>query len=121
MARDPLSEVEDAPLFIVPRVLDALRVFRAAAKFDDLPGVDTAAERARLTAALDELADRLLAGIERHPTKFWVMKQFQQTLVGLETEDTEAREHFGMALEEIMDILGIDSSDGLLTWYPGGL
>ena len=121
MAHDPLSEVQDAPLFIVPRVLDALRAFRAASKFDDLPGLDTAEERARLTAALDGLVDRLLAGIERHPTKFWVMKQFQQTLEGLQNEDTEAREHFGMALEEIMDILGIESSDGLLAWYLGGL
>jgi hypothetical protein len=121
MARDPFELVEDAPLFVVPRVLDALRAYRAAPKFDDLPETDTAAERARLTAELDGLLGRLLAGIERHPTKFWVMKQFQQTLPGLKNEDTQAREHFGLALEEIMDILGIESSDGLLAWYSGGL
>ncbi|MEN3276272.1 MAG: hypothetical protein V7631_2062 [Massilia sp.] len=121
MTRDPLSNVVDAPLFIVPHVLDALRAYRPASKFDDLPGVDTAAERARLTAALERLHAALLAGIERHPTKFWVMKQFQQTLEGLEHEETEARERFGLALEEIMDLLGIESSDGLLAWYLGGL
>ena len=117
MARDPLSQVVDAPLFIVPRVLDALRAYQPASQFDALPGTDTSAERARLVAALEGLHGRLLAGIEGHPTKFWVMKQFQQTLEALEHEDTEAREHFGMALEEIMELLGIESSDGVLSWY----
>ena len=121
MEHDPLSAVQDAPLFIVTRVLEALRAFRAAPHFDLPPGTDTVEERARMEAALDGLLERLLAGIERHPTKFFVMKQFQQTLEGFETEDTEAREHFGVALEEIMDILGIESSDGVLRFYLGGL
>jgi hypothetical protein len=30
--------------------------------------------------------------------------------------DAEAREHFGFELEEIMDILRIESSDGLLSY-----
>jgi hypothetical protein len=107
MARDPSAQIEDAPLFIVPRVLDALRAYRAAHKFSDLPGVDTGAERARLTAELDGLLDRLLDGIERHPTKFWVLKQFKPALAAVETEDTEARERFGLAIKELTDILGI--------------
>lgn len=121
MDYDPIADVEDAPLFIVPRVLDGLRAFRAAPKLPDLPGVDTREERARLGALLDKLADRLLEGVQAHPTKFWVMKQFQQTLEAVEDEDTEACEHVGTALEELMDILGIDSSDGLLSFYLGGI
>lgn len=35
----------------------------------------------------------MIAGIEAHPTKFWVMKQFQKTLETVKGEDTEAREH----------------------------
>lgn len=99
---------ENAPLFIVPRVLDALRALRARPKGERLPGVD-------------ELLDRLLAGIEGHPTRFWVMKQFQQTLASVETGDTEARQRVCKALEEIMAIVGIDSSDGALAWYLRGL
>jgi len=97
MARDPLADVVDAPLFIVPRVLDALRAYRA--------GVPA--------GVLDALAATLLAGIEAHPTKFWVMKQFQKTLERVRDDDA-ARDHLGGELEKLMDILGIDSSDGVL-------
>ena len=88
MARDPLANVVDAPLFIVPRVMDALRAYRASAP----PGAPGA------------LADTLLAGIEAHPTKFWVMQQFQKSLEQVD----------GGELEKLMDILGIASSDGVL-------
>jgi hypothetical protein len=121
MVDDPFAHVRDAPLFIVPRVLEGLRAFRAAPKLVNLPGVDTTEERARLGTLLDVLAERLLDGVAAHPTKFWVMKQFQKTLEAVADEDTEAREHVGMALEELMDILGIESSDGLLSFYLGGI
>jgi hypothetical protein len=39
----------------------------------------------------------------------------------VQSEDTEAREHFGTELERLMDILGIASSDGVLTHYLGGI
>jgi hypothetical protein len=67
------------------------------------------------------LLDRLLCDIEAHPSKLWVLTEFQKALVLLEGEDTEGREHFGMEMENIMDILGIESSDGLLTAYLGGI
>jgi hypothetical protein len=50
-----------------------------------------------------------------------VLKQFQESLEIVQEEDTEAREHFGMELERVMDILGIESSDGVLTHYLGGI
>lgn len=95
MARDPLSGVIDAPLFVVPRVLERLRAYRASAK---------------PAAEVDALLERLLAGIEAHPTKFWVMKQFQRTLEGAGNDDAGMRTE----LEKLMDILGIRSSDGVL-------
>jgi hypothetical protein len=73
MARDPMAGVKDAPLFIVPRVLEGLRAFRDGPKLADLPGVNPSPERERLAVALDDLATRLLAGVEAHPTKFWVL------------------------------------------------
>jgi hypothetical protein len=118
---DPFEFVKDAPLFIVPRVLDQLRAFREGPKLADLPGVNPSPERERLAVVLDDLTTRLLAGVEGHPTKFWVLKQFQESLEMVQGEDTEAREHFGMELERLMDILGIESSDGVLTHYLGGI
>ena len=95
MARDPFSGVVDMPLFIVPRVLERLRTYRA---------------RPQPVAEIDALAERLLAGIEAHPTKFWVMKQFRQTLDALGSADAGVRAE----LDTLMDILGIRSSDGVL-------
>jgi hypothetical protein len=117
MARDPMAEVKDAPLFIVPRVLEGLRAFREGPKLADLPGVNPSPERERLAVVLDDLATRLLAGVEGHPTKFWVLKQFQESLEIVQKEDTEAREHFGAELERLMDVVCIDDSDGVVAYY----
>ena len=121
MARDPMAEVKDAPLFVVPRTLEQLRAYRDGPKLADLPGENPSAERERLAVMLDDLATRLLAGIAGHPTKFWVLKQFQQSLELVQEEDTEAREHVGVELERLMQILGVDSSDGVLSHYLGGI
>ena len=98
MARDPLAHVVDAPLFIVPRVLDGLRAYRARAP----------------SGLLVALADTLLAGIEAHPTKFWVLRQFQKTLEQVADEDAPACAQIHGELEQLMDVLGIRSSDGVL-------
>lgn len=121
MTYDPLSEVIDEPLEINAAVIGALNAFRKKDKFSLLPGVDTTLERARLSKVLDGLTDALIAGVEANPTKLWVMGQFQVYLVQVEEEDTEGREHFGMEVEELMDILEIESSDGLLSAYLGGI
>lgn len=92
---DPLADVVDAPLFIVPRVLDGLRAYRAGSPH------------------VGHLVDTLLAGIEAHPTKFWVMKQFHTTLEALD-DDAAARDLVAGELEQLMDVLGIRSSDGVL-------
>ena len=96
MARDPLADVVDAPLFIVPRVLDGLRAYRAA------------------SPSGARLVDTLLAGIEAHPTKFWVMQQFQKSLAAQGGGDTATRDLVIGELEQLMDVLGIRSSDGVL-------
>ena len=113
MARDPLADMADAPLFIVPRMLDGLRGFRPS--FNDLPEP----QRARLSAEFDSLNGRLLEGIERHPAKFWVMKQFQRSLEAVKEEDADARRQFGAALEGLMKILGIEDRSGVIDHYLG--
>lgn len=121
LPHDPLADVIDAPLTVDARVLGALSAFRHRAKLADLPGLDPSVERERLSAILNELADALLRGIEANPRKRWVMAQFQRSLVLVAQEDTEGRDHFGTELESVMDVLGIESSDGLLAFYLGGL
>jgi hypothetical protein len=117
MTYDPLSEVNDEPLTVDANVLERLRGYRLTSMLTQLPGVDMSEERERLMKNLDNLVDRLLGGIEKNPTKRWVLEQFQPSLEAVETEDTEGRDHFGMEVEMIMEILSIDSSDGLLTHY----
>jgi hypothetical protein len=121
MSHDPLNDVEDQPLHITSEVIEALREFRASHKLALLPGSKAADERSRLVPLLDALADELLAGVAQTPSKMWVLKQFQPNLEHVQGEDTEAREHFGAELGRVMDILGIESSDGLLSFYLGGL
>jgi len=121
MTYDPLEDIEDEPIHISADVMASLHAYRESDKAQLLPGVDPAAERTHLNQLLNKLTDRLLAGIAQNPSKLWVMSEFQRTLVALQESDTEVREHFGMELEAIMDILGIESSNGLLSWYLGGL
>jgi hypothetical protein len=121
MSRDPFEFVQDAPLFVVPAMLEQLRAWQGGAKLADLPGPSPSPERERLAAELDRLGERLLAGVEAHPTKFWVLKQFQQSLEAVRGEDLRSREYFGEELERLMEILGIESSDGVLSYYLGGI
>ena len=115
MIRDPLADAADAPLFIVPRVLDELRAYRQRPKLANLARTE-AAERGRLGAQLDALADRLLAGVAAHPTRFWVMRQVQATLALLETDDGAARALVAGELEQLMAIPGV-RADVLLSCY----
>ncbi len=121
MTYDPLTEVTDEFLQIDASVLQSLAGFRDQDKLVSLPGQNTEAERARLSAGLNQLANELIEGVEANPNKRWVMSRFQYYLKKVQQEDTEAREHFGVELEAIMDILGIESSDGLLNYYLVGL
>ena len=101
MNRDPLRDAVDAPLFIVPRVLEGLRAFRPA-----LDGV--------ALAEFERLRGRLLEGIEGHPTRFWVLKQVQKSLGAVEGEDLETRKRFGVALKELLAIVGTDDAGVIL-------
>ena len=117
MSYDPLSEVVDEPLLISEQSVQELIVLRESEHFPLLPGIDTAEEKTRLSLVLNRLIDRLIAGVIANPSKLWVLSQFQKSLETVQAEDTEGREHFGGHLEQIMDILHIERSDGLLSFY----
>lgn len=121
MNYDPLFEVIDEPIEVDDSIVVKLHILKAVEKFGSLPGENTAEEKERLSTIINDLLLRLIDGIQANSTKLWVLAEFQQSLVLVENEDTEAREHFGSELESIMDILGIESSDGLLAAYLGGI
>lgn len=112
----PMDQVREQQLNVTDSTMTALRNLLDEAKFTDLPG-DIPGERARLEASLNALLERLIAGAREHPSKRWVLGEFEQELVDIMHEDTEAREPYGEYLEQIMTIFGITSSDGLLNAY----
>jgi hypothetical protein len=117
MSYDPLSEVVDEPLSISTQSIEQFSMLRASEKFTDLPGMNVEEEQARLSQVLNDLLDNLIAEVVANSSKLWVMRQFQLSLETVEMEDTEGREQFGTYLEQVMDILHIESSDGLLGFY----
>jgi hypothetical protein len=105
----------DAPMFVVPRMLDALRAWHASPKLADLP-VD-APGHAGMVAELDRLGARLLDGITAHPTRFWTVRQIQRSLEAVRGDTVQARTRFGQELARVMAILGIEDVEGLIDFY----
>jgi hypothetical protein len=117
LPRDPLDDVVDAPLDVNVATMTALRAFRDRPKRTDLAEAEPDDPSRDLSPSLARLADRLLQGIADHPSKRWVLAQFQQSLVPIVLFDEEGRERFGDELENLMQILGIESDDGVLDHY----
>jgi hypothetical protein len=102
-----------------------LRALRDESKFhEDLalvyPGAFDEATRVSLQTRLNALLDRLIAGLPSSPSKEYVLREFQATLPLYEAEDSEDRDRFLTYLEQIMTIVGIESSDGLLNKWRYG-
>ena len=104
--------VHDAPLSITANTIQQLQALRQQAKFTDLPGEDTKAERDRNEGNLNELLDRIIVGISTHPNKRWVILQMSPTVDKIYLEDTEARERFVDYLVQINNAVGISSTNG---------
>jgi hypothetical protein len=119
MSRDPFEFVSDAPLFIVPHTLDTLRAYRDGPRLAGLPGPHPSPARARLAAELDRLCGALHAGVEQHPTRFWVLKQCQRSLLAVQDIDRATREDFGIELGRVLAILGVWDADAVLGFYLG--
>jgi hypothetical protein len=62
----------------------------------------------------------LLVALATAPRKAVALAEFQKALAGFEHSDSEERDRACTYIEQIMDILDIESSDGLLsTWRYG--
>jgi hypothetical protein len=122
MTYTPVSEISDEVLILSDATIPALlEILNEEGKFDGLPGMDSEDDAQRLNAVLDTALQRLIGGIAEHPRKRWVFEQLQPALAAVQSRDTVTREHLGTYAERVMDVLGIESSDGLLSYYLGGI
>lgn len=97
--------------------LKAVEKFRAEAFY---PGAPSESLRVEAEQSVNTLLDRLIPALPTPADKQFVLREFRRTLDAFTQSDTEERERLCGYLEEIMDIVGIESSDGLLNgWLYG--
>jgi len=97
--------------------ISQLHQLRKEAKFLDLPGEPAPGERRRLEPLMNNLLDRLIAGVRSHPSKSWVIEQMDPTVEAFHLEDTEARERCLDYIERMFRILGIPNDGGAFRKY----
>ena len=101
----------------------ALHAFIARRKFEPTalnPVQRSEPERLRLQAVIDALATRLLPLADQPQDKPRVLTEFRRSMAEIPPGESEDKEQAAGYMEELMDILGIESSDGLLnTWVYG--
>ena len=120
-----LIPTADQKLEVYADAFGRLSELRVQAKYIDMPGTiynGMRPESSRLLAEeqLNRLIDRLRDGLPSKPSKKFVLTEFAKTMAEFEPIDTEDRERLLRYLKEIMGILGIASSDGLLSrWMYG--
>ena len=119
-----LKPAADQKLEVSQNTIEKLSELQSRTKYVEIPGtiyIGMRPESSRLLAErqLNQLVDRLQDGL---PSKKFVLTEFAKTMAEFEATDTEDREQLLRYLEEIMEILGISSSDGLLSrWMYGSV
>jgi Domain of unknown function (DUF4844) len=112
----------DQTLRLTGETMAQLQSLRARVKFDPegLYQAPTDAVRQVSEVHIDALLDRLLEGLSQNPTKSFALGEFQSTLEEFAAADSEEQDRACTYIENIMDILGIASSDGLLSQWRYG-
>lgn len=118
-----LRTITDETLNLTPAAFQQLADLRAEKKFQEqglYPGAPTAEICERAELAVNGMLDRLSAGLRHSPQKSFVISEFLRMLKAFESEDTDEREQACSYCERVMEIVGIESSDGALnTWLYG--
>jgi hypothetical protein len=113
----------DQALAITPEVLQQLGSLLSERKFEGeglYPGAPDEDIRHRAEGAVNTMLGRLQVGLLPSPYKSYVLSEFLEMLKSFENDDTEEREQACSYCERVMDLLGIESSDGMLnTWLYG--
>ena len=108
---------KEQQLLVTPEVIAWLKNLQQSETFTDLPGVDPSVERLRMKTELDDLLSRLVRGLESNPRKSWVLAELKPTVARIYLEDTEARERFADYLQQILESLKIESTNGAFIRY----
>ena len=126
MATIPMSSFPaDKPpgVFSPSERFDLLARFIAARKFTPegtYPGATNEQDRLKFEAWVNELAVRLQSLPVAEQTKSRVLAEFKPTLDRFEHADSEERDRLLGYLEDLMDVFGIASSDGMLNKWRYG-
>ena len=113
------------PLAVPRNAVAELERFVAEPKF--LPdsagfytGIPSEADRRAAEAAINGLASRLAHGIVARPMKAFVLDEIGTTLPSFEALASEDKDRALEYVEQVMDAVGLDSSDGLLNRWRYG-
>jgi Domain of unknown function (DUF4844) len=113
----------DQALILTSAVFDRLAALRSEPKFQGeglYPGAPTEEIRKSAEFAINRMLDQLKSGLPSSPRKSYVLSEFFEMLEAFEGHDTDERERACTYCERVMDLLGIESSDGVLnTWMYG--
>jgi len=114
------TDSNDHSLTIAPETIAQLQLLHDRRKFvteaDTLyGGAPTEQIRFQAEAPLNRLLERLISDLPQNPRKSFVLQCFKDTLREFNGFDTEEQERMLKYLEEIMDIVGVESSERLLT------
>ena len=121
-----LWPMPDQKLDITQQRLERLQQLKPELNFNSDPrtfyrGDPNPVERAAGNLAFANMVDTLVADLPSHPSKQFVLEQFKFALAPMSEGDTEDRERAALYCEKVMDVLGIESSDGLLNEWMYGL
>jgi hypothetical protein len=121
----PGNVMANEALNVTAATLQKLRALEPGLNFEPdektfYTGVFDPKDRLESDLAFRRLVDTLIANLPHKSSKSYVLAQFKSTLEGLPLSDTEDRERAAGYCEQIMDVLGIESSDGVLNnWLYG--
>ena len=102
---------------IEDRTVRQLIALRKEPKFIDQFGVIKPEERRRMEPLINDLLDRLIAGIKDHPQVSWVVNQMKPTVEAFYLEETEIREPCVEYLIRTFKILGMKGANGAFQQY----
>lgn len=119
------SSGEEQVLIVNEQVVSELEVLFTQKKFIEdssimYPGAPDEATRISAEEIINDLTSRILLGIVEKPTKAYVLSQIKLSLGQFGSLDSEDADRALRYMERIMDILGIESSDGLINEWRYG-
>ena len=109
----------DQQLTLTDATMAKLNDLRARAKYVNF-APSMPAERLLAETQINSLIDLLRSQVHATPSKRFVLSEFSKTMAQFPGFDTEDREQFLDYLQEIMTVVGIESSDGLLNGWMYG-